>query len=395
MKRVLISLLCCFLLGGCALPSQEPAPAKPTSGNTRCAVWLSYLELRQMLGGQDAVSFTARVSETMAALQSLGVTDLLVQVRPFGDAIYPSDIFPPSAVASGTYNLPLSYDPLPILIDGAHGFGMKIHGWINPLRLATAEELATLSADSSLGHWLGTDAIRMVDGRGYLNPAYPEVRELICDGVTELLRYDLDGIHLDDYFYPTTDPSFDQTAYEAASAESGVTLGDFRREQISLLVSALYQRVKEAKPEALFGISPAGNIKNNQEKLYADVTRWASEPGFVDYLMPQLYFGYAHETLPFSSALSMWETICTEESVSLWVGLACYKAGQEDNYAGAGRTEWLTDTDLLARQVEQLAADPQVAGIALYRSGTILSPAAGVQTEAISNMKDALGAVLG
>ncbi len=233
-----------------------------------------------MLGGRDAAAFTAAAAETLAALHDLGATDLLLQVRPFGDAIYPSELFPPSAVASGTYNVPLSYDPLPILIDMAHGMGMKIHGWINPLRLATAEELAALPADAPLGRWLGTDVIRMVNGRGYLT------REMICDGVTELLRYDLDGIHLDDYFYPTTDPSFDENAYQSAGE---VPLAAFRREQISLLVSELYARVKEAKPNALFGISPAGNIQNDEEKLYADVIRWGSESGFVDYLMPALF----------------------------------------------------------------------------------------------------------
>lgn len=371
-------------------PEQQTSPAAPVN-ETRCAVWLSYLELRQMLGGRDAATFTAAATETLAALHDLGTTDLLLQVRPFGDAIYPSELFPPSAVASGTYNVPLSYDPLPILIDMAHGMGMKIHGWINPLRLATAEELATLPADAPLGRWLGTDVIRMVNGRGYLNPACPEAREMICDGVTELLRYDLDGIHLDDYFYPTTDPSFDESAYRAAGE---VPLAAFRREQVSLLVSELYARVKETKPDVLFGISPAGNIQNDEEKLYADVIRWGSESGFVDYLMPQLYFGYAHETLPFSQALAEWKAICTDQNVALWAGLACYKAGQEDRYAGAGQNEWRTDPDILARQVGELLADKQVAGIALYRAGTVLSPEAGIQTEAVGKMTDALRAAV-
>ncbi len=391
MKRRICCLLLCLALSGCAVKAPETEP-QTASTDFGCAVWISYLELRELLVDTDSATLTIRANELMAELESLGTTDVLLQVRPFGDAIYPSALFPASETAVGSYNGSFAYDPLPILIDAAHSFGMKIHGWVNPLRLGTEAQLETLSADSPLGQWLGTDAIRMVDGRGYLNPAYPEVRTLICDGITELMQYDLDGIHLDDYFYPTTDPSFDETAYESVSGTT--SLADFRREQISTLVKEMYARVKEADPDALFGISPAGNIENDEEKLYADVRRWGSEAGFVDYLMPQIYYGYQHETYPFSETVAAWKSLCSSESVSLWVGIACYKAGRRDDYAGTGVNEWLTDADILSRQTAELAADTDISGVALYRCGTLLSPEAGVQTEAISLLTDTLAEVL-
>lgn len=122
----------------------------------------------------------------------------------------------------------------------------------------------------------------------YLNPGYSESNELISAGVKEIVcNYDVDGIHIDDYFYPTTNASFDKDAFSASGYSS---LSAFRTDNCTKTVKALYSAVKETNSTALFGIAPQGNIQNNYDFMYADVRTWCAGRDYIDYIMPQIYF---------------------------------------------------------------------------------------------------------
>ena len=174
------------------------------------------------------------------------------------------------------------------------------------------------------------------EGGVYLNPAYPYVRTLIAQGAAEIVEnYPVDGIHFDDYFYPAEDPALDSAAYESYThgVEEPLALAEWRAANINAMVSQVYESIKAVKEDVVFGISPQGNIQNDQA-MGADVETWAAVPGYVDYLAPQLYYSFANEALPYQQALEQWTALPQHPEFSLYVGLA--GQGQHPGPAGGG-----------------------------------------------------------
>lgn len=342
------------------LPSVFPSETQPAQKELR-GVWLPYMELNpQGLTMPDA--YRAYLAGVFAPLQRLQITDLFVQVRPFGDAIYPSAYFPAAACITGTRGGTLPFDYLQCIIETAKAYGMQVHAWLNPYRLSTTLQApAVFAVDPVVGQWLaepGQTDVRFLDNGVYLDPASARVQSLILSGVSELLdHYALAGIHIDDYFYPTTDNAFDDAAFAAYGAAGGtLSKSDWRRENVNTLVRAMYATVKAKNPQMLFSISPAGNIEKDENELFANVRRWGREPGYCDMLLPQIYFGFQNTTLPFSQCLAAWQSLCAGSGVRLVVGLAVYKIGETDDYAGAGVNEWIEDETVLQRQVAAVRA---------------------------------------
>ncbi len=379
-----------FVGSGLEQPGEfPPADADPFSSGTAYgenrtpegemrAVWLSYLELKPMFSGD----FSANIKACFETVKANRLNTVFVQVRPFSDALYPSDLFPWSHIITGTQGKDPGYDPLQIMVNCAHELGLEIHAWLNPYRIRAGGSWE-LSTENPASKWLAEDSDCVVETGGglYYNPAREEVASLVVDGVRELVEnYDLDGIHFDDYFYPGTDESIDRQAF--ADAGDGRSLEVFRTDCVNDLVKRTYDTVKANNPEMIFGISPAGNISNNLNRLYADVKLWGSTPGYVDYLCPQIYFGFAHETAPFDKMVEDWEALCTTDSVKLYVGLAAYKIGTEDTvYAGSGREEWKTCEDMLKRQVECARQAGHYQGFALYRYDSLFGASVSEQAK--------------
>jgi len=124
--------------------------------------------------------------------------------------------------------------------------------------------------------------------------------------------------------------------------------------------------VKSVNPQAIVSISPTGNLIYNYGTLFADVALWMAQPGFADWIVPQIYYGFAHERLPFKEILNEWVALPRHEHLILLIGLAAYKAGQEDDYAGSGRDEWRDGGDILAQQMQLLRSTKGVQGFALF-----------------------------
>ena len=244
-----------------------------------------------------------------------------------------------------------------ILVGLAHNAGLSIHAWINPLRAMSSEDIKKIDDSYKIKQWYLQEEthgkyIVEYSGKYYLNPAYKEVRNLITDGAGEALtKYDFDGLHMDDYFYPTTDDYFDKEAYKDYQTGGGrLTLADFRREALSELVSDLYNTTKKINADLLFGISPSGIIDTVYNSQYADVYLWCSRPGYVDYICPQVYFGMEHETYDFISVCNTYSDIIKNPEVGLVVGMSFGKAFSGiDNYAGIGKYEWQKYDDIMAR----------------------------------------------
>ena len=392
MKHLLrLAALCaalCLALAGCApaaapgssapLPGSsadvQPAPAasaKPAGEEYR-AVWISYLEWQSAdFSSEDA--FRAQMGSWFDQYAAMGLNTVLAQVRPFGDALYPSAIFPWSSVCTGTQGLDPGFDPLAVLVEEAHARGLRLEAWLNPYRLAlndtVPDNLATVHPE-----WE-----KQAAGGQYLDPSRQDVRDCIAAGVQEILDgYAVDGIHLDDYFYPTTDEAFDAAEYAAAG--TNLSLEDWRRENVNALVRQLYQLVHAGGRTAgavPLGISPQGNNDNNYAQQYSDAALWLSTPGYIDYAMPQVYWGYGYTTgsgstrFAFENITAEWLALPRAEGVALYFGLGAYRIGDGDggNYDHA-QDQWQTGRNLadMVTTLRGAGAD----GFGLYRSDFLL-----------------------
>ena len=385
LKITAVLLLIVLELCACGSPKTVGGTAKNPVGVTGSAqkimrgAWISYIELSNH--DKTEAGFKANVCKMFDNLANLGITDLFVQVRANADAAYPSKIFPFAAFVSGKQGEDPGYDPLEFMVDYAHGAKMKFHTWINPYRAASSvgsvEELSENNparmylSDSDPSNDNFVKILPSADGKTsvYFNPSSPEVQRLVCNGVREIIdNYDVDGIHIDDYFYPTTEPQFDKAEYDAyaASVKNPLSLGDWRRVQVDSLVCSLY-RAAHTKKGVVFGVSPSAHISQdgtdkNYTEQYADIRRWASCGGYADYIAPQLYFGFEYPTekFRFSSLLNDWTDLKRHPSVSLYIGIAAYKLGAED----AGSNEWQVSGDILKKQTAD--AQTRADGVIIY-----------------------------
>ena len=384
LKRIFLCLLCFLLLAGCGLrqendngflvfttKKQETAlqpDLKGPASEIRCC-WLSYLELNPKRL-TDETAYRAYLRTVFEPLQRLSITDLFVQVRPFADAIYPTELFDSSSFVAGKRGAKLPLDYLAVILDEAKLHGFRVHAWINPYRvLSDQKDLDFIGAQTAVGQLIRTEqsaVLTTADGV-FLQPASKKAQKLILDGVRELLEtYPLAGIHIDDYFYPAGVTNQDGHFYKAYVNQGGSLKKDvWRRLQVTALVRALYRTVHAFGDTLVFSVSPGGKISNNYTKSFADVASWCDDDGCCDWMIPQLYFGFQHATLPFEQTAKQWRDLCKNKNVRLIGGLALYKDGKEDPFAGKGKDEWLQNDELITRQVtvlRQLGYD----GFSLY-----------------------------
>lgn len=333
----------------------------PLNFTNQTGLWLPYMDFENYMYNKSESEYMEGIKKILSDAKAEGINTIYFHVHPNGDAYYKSDIFP-----KGIYYTD-DYDPLQIMLDEAHDMGLSVHAWLNPLRFQTVEQMENLPDDFIVKQWINEKSpmVKIINNRWYLNPAYEEVTELISKCADEILKnYNVDGIHIDDYFYPTTDTEFD---IEACEASNNTDLSQWRQDNINNMVKALYDTVKSNNKRIKFGISPQGNINANYNSQYADVKLWAGTDGYADYIIPQIYFGFENETCPFEPTLREWEKLVKDSGVSLVIGLAEYKLGEEDKWAGeAGEMEWIENPDIISQQIE-LVKKSSADGYALYR----------------------------
>ncbi len=345
------------------------------------AVWIAFLEYDTMLKGKNESQFTANIGKAFDNAVDMGLNTVIVHVRAHGDAYYESELFPWASRVTGTVANAPSFDPLEIMVQQAHNRGLSIHAWINPFRVMEDSKITSVPDKYPIGAWYGDSSkngtyLVKVKTNGvdfwYLNPAYPEVRKLIADGVSEIVsKYDIDGMHIDDYFYPTTDNSFDNVAFTASGQK---VRSSWRMENVSSAVKGIYDAVKAANKSVMFGVSPQGNIENNYNNMYADVKKWCSTTGYLDYIAPQIYYGFQNKYKPYAQTVKDWDEIITAPNIKLIVGLAAYKIGGTTD-------EWGSYTDIIKRQIVHARETSNYAGVILYRYDSIFNPAGSVKSK--------------
>lgn len=333
-----------------AQSSSTPTVAD-TSDEMR-AIWFTYIELDSILRNKTAQQFKLAIEERFDKCVKLGMNTVIVQVRSHADAIYPSQYYPTAVHFTNKRTNSAPFDALQIMIEAAHNRGLEFHAWVNPFR--GQRETHALAENDPMKTY--KNMTYLYDGIYYLDPAYSQVRELIVNGIKEIVtNYAVDGIHFDDRFYPARDESIDQYSYMLYG--NGRTRKQFRLDNVNTLVKEIYNTIKSIK-NIPFGISPQGNVNNNYYTCFADVKLWASTAGYVDYIAPQLYWSYGEGSLPFEKALPIWQEMVTCEQVQLLIGLAPYKVGL--------KPEW-TVGDILAREIADSRKSSQYAGFIMYR----------------------------
>ena len=376
-KIVLTVLLTCLLLGNTLgsvavnAAAASDAQTEQTTVNTDeyKAFWFSYYDYtayRAKYKKGNATTFKKYFTQAVKKGKSLGMNCIIVHVRPFGDAMYKSKYFPWSKCISGKQGKNPGYDPLKIMTQVAHANGMKIEAWINPYRVASGStNYKKLSTKNPARKWHNKKKTRRnvlaYKGSLYYNPAKAQVRNLIVNGVKEIVEnYDVDGIHMDDYFYPAFSSSnvnsaFDAKEYRASTMAKGKqNIVSFRREQVNMLVKAIHSAVKSIDPSVTFGISPAGNIDNltSRYSYYVDINKWLNSSDYVDYICPQIYWGFKHPYAKFDRVTNRWMNAAKSKKVKVYIGIAVYRAGHNIGAGSAERREWRSDANILKKQVQ-------------------------------------------
>lgn len=292
-------------------------------------------------------------------IKAAGCNLVFFQVVSNMDALYPSDILPWSHVITGQQGQDPLYDPLTEAINACREQGLEIHAWLNPLRAGSAA-MERCSQHVVLTH---PEWIQRYGNNLYLDPSLPEVREHLAAIVTELMtRYDLDGIHIDDYFYPDGIQADEKEWNDGPSHVqygNGMDKDEWRYSNIDACVKAMHDATHAAKPTAVFGISPAGRLENTL-RLYANPRRWVLL-GTVDYLVPQIYWPHGHKTADFKKVLDSWKEIVGD--VPMFTGLAAYRLGETG----------FESMNEFVRQVEACRSASWVQGHVWFRTAFILS----------------------
>lgn len=361
------------------------------------ACWLSQLDMQEVYrnGGvqRDEADFRQKIVAVFNALWNQGFNTVFVQLRPYGDSFYPSAYFCPSTYVTGSFAIDFKYDPLAIMVEEAHKVGLSFHGWINPMRCMDAFDLSQINVSYGIREFeqkgLLDDYVINIKGKLYLNPGREEVRKLIINGATEIVRYyDVDGIHLDDYFYPTTATTFDEKAYKEQSVYT--TVRAFRYASLNALIGGLYLGVKAENPNVIFGISPAGNI-DNLSGMYVDIATWLSQPGYVDYIMPQIYWGMKNKNFAFDKLYSRWKSYIKVPSIRLIPGMTLSEAVK-----GSGGTsdfsEWNNNRNVLETCLKYAMTTGGCTGFSIFTLSNIVNPSNGEQAlpakEEMDNLMD-------
>lgn len=383
MKKVIpLILILCFTFSSCSLPQNNTQPVVQKN-EYRKAVWIAYYELSEFTKDKSKYEFEQKTNDEFSKLSSYGFNTVTVQIRPCANAFYLSKYFPSSIYFNGTQGGEMAYDPLEIMCSVAQKYKLNIEAWINPYRVSQDDDYTKLSPDNFAVK--NKKITKVVDGKIYFNPAYDKVTDLIVNGVKEIVEnYNISAIHFDDYFYPTQSKNFDKKEYKKYGGDLSLT--DWRRQNVTNMVKRVYEAIKTVNKGVEFGISPASNIENDKNSLYADVESWVKN-GYVDYICPQVYFGFKNVYQPFMFTVKKWVKLCENTDIDLYIGLPLYKANTKDKYAAENDksiiNEFKNNNNIISRQITYISKIDKIKGYYIFSFSQLTSENA---KEEVSNM---------
>ncbi len=334
----------------------------------------------------DKAQIQSELDKIVETTKSAGLSTIFFQVRPESDALYDSEIYPVSKYMSTDGELTL--DALEYIINAAHKENISVHAWINPVRVTSKSGVETKDlADGNPAKEHPEYVVKYGDGKLYYDLGIPEVRELICQGVKEIVQsYAVDGIVFDDYFYPypvryTDEETGETLAYEFEDRhtykkynEEGLDIEAWRRSNVNKLVESVYKTVKQEDISCIFGVSPFGIWKNgyggesgslttgtqSYSELYCDTLAWI-DGGYVDYIAPQLYWTNETKSAPFDHLCDWWQERVSGTRVRLLISHGAYRY----------ENDWESPSGIMTDQVKYAAEKNNYKGSLFYGYGAI------------------------
>lgn len=366
MKKLIILILFLLAIGLVFITFQEDKELetkeviKKENREVR-GVFISYIDYGH-LKNKTKEEQENLINEMINNISYFGLNSIILQVRPFSDAIYESDIYQSSKVVVQNEGDPLNLDILDYFIKEAKIKNIEVYAWVNPYRIRNENDKSDISKDSYYYKWFGTEKLEESKEGIYLNPASSEVLDYINKGLKELCEnYDIKGVIYDDYYHPTE--TIDLESYE--KTDKKLTLKEYRIENINKLLETSYETIKSVNKELKFGISPAGNIENNLSKEYLDIENILKDD-YLDLIIPQLYFGFNNSNKPYIPTLEKWSSLNVNNK-DFYVALALYKSGKVDEFAGKGENEWLEESNIIKKQVLISRNENNYKGFYIYR----------------------------
>lgn len=319
------------------------------------ALWVSNVVNIDLPTTENIEDYQSKVLTMLDTCLSYNINTIFFQVRTTNDAFYESKLNPYSRYLTGKEGKKPPFDVLKWIIAEAKKRKIEFHAWCNPYRVSMNAKLTKdeyLEACDDLNFAKRHPELLVLDKKGQiiLNPCKREVKDFIIESMLEIVRnYDVDGIHFDDYFYPYAgldENENDLKDYELREDQS-LSLGEFRRQNVSDVIQGVHQAMKRDFPKARFGVSPFGIWKNrandpkgsntdpacsqSYDNQYADALKWVKE-GYVDYIVPQIYWEFGHKIAPFADILEWWVDACKDTNVDLYIGHGTYRYGNEGEF---------------------------------------------------------------
>lgn len=331
MKKVILIIILLIILFNIKTNKKEEIEDR--------SIFISYIELNKYLNNKTIDESKLSINNMINNIKNTNINTIILQVRSNQDSIYLNSIFPHSEYINK------DFDCLDYFIKKSHDNNIKLIAWINPYRVNTKNEIKE-SLKNSISYKYINNNTYISDGI-YLIPSRKETEDLILKGIDEVLKYKVDGILFDDYFYQS--PNIDENPLQV----------------INNTIEKVHKKCINKK--VLFGISPDGNIDNNYNKNMADVKTWMSSDKYIDFIMPQIYYGFYNSTRDYVRVTKEWEQLLKNDNIKFYVALAFYKVGIEDKYAKDGREEWINNNDIIMREVILSRNLKNYKGFALFR----------------------------
>ena len=362
-----------FLFSGCENQSNINTETIKSENENIIGVWINYNEIHAIIEDCETQSqLNEKIKFMLNEYNKYNINTIFIHSRAFDDSFYSSKIYQPSEYCSND-NSQLKFDVLQSFIDLSNEFNIEIHAWVNPYRIRKDNKVELINKNTLASEWYTQNPedqrLIITENSIFYNPASMEVQKYVLSGVKEILEnYNVDGVHIDDYFYPTTNENIDTEFYNEYVKQGGkLSLADYRRQNVNSLVTSIYSLVKTYNKDLCFSISPSADIDADYNSHYADVFLWASKKGYVDYIIPQIYFGFEHETMPFENVINEWINL-KSDNTKIAIGLSVYKSGEVDIFAKSGSNEWIENADILKRQIQIINNNENLNGYSYYSS---------------------------
>lgn len=346
-------------------------------------VWLSTVSNLDWpeVGNYDKKVQMELLKEKFDFIEEQNMNTIFFQVRPMGDALYESSYSPWSKYLTGVLGENPGYDPLEFAVEEAHKRALELQAWFNPFRIDSNSDnfnkdnyINELPDGCALKN--NPDWIVNYDKYNYLDMGIPEVRQYVIDSILEVVKnYDIDGVVLDDYFYPYPVDGIDfpdEETYEKYG-EGFSSKDEWRRDNVNKFISELNNKIKEVNSSVKFGVSPFGIWRNGEDvggsntkglssydKIYVDSKKWIQE-GWIDYIIPQIYWQFDYTQAPYATLVDWWAKQVEGTNVQLYIGHAVYKIN-DSNYGEA----WLNENEII-NQIKYARGNSNVKGSCFFR----------------------------